>query len=53
MTRFRRALPRPGGAAPAAPPPEKKEPMPDLAYLALTAVCFIALGLLVKAVEKL
>jgi hypothetical protein len=32
---------------------EKKEPMPDLAYLALTVMCFIVLGLLVKAVEKL
>ncbi|MEU5871361.1 hypothetical protein AB0A73_07320 [Glycomyces sp. NPDC047369] len=36
-----------------APSFEKKDPMPDLAFLALTAVCFIALGLLVKAVEKL
>jgi len=27
--------------------------MPDLAYLALTAACFIVLALVVKAVEKL
>ncbi|GAA2153478.1 hypothetical protein GCM10010403_18070 [Glycomyces rutgersensis] len=44
-----------GGAAPAAPPwfAEKKETMPDLAYLALTVACFVALALVVKAVEKL
>ncbi|GAA1666311.1 hypothetical protein GCM10009830_09970 [Glycomyces endophyticus] len=43
------------GAAESAPPQsiEKKDAMPDLAYLALTVVCFIVLGLLVKAVEKL
>jgi hypothetical protein len=34
-------------------PIKKKETMPDLAYLALTAVCFIALALVVRAVEKL
>jgi hypothetical protein len=42
-----------GDAAPAAPPSDKKETMPDLAYLALTVVCFIVLALVVKAVEKL
>ena len=43
-----------GDAAMAAPPDrEEKESMPDLAYLALTVVCFVVLGLVVKAVEKL
>jgi hypothetical protein len=43
-----------GDAAPAAPlDPEEKDAMPDLAYLALTVACFIVLGLIVKAVEKL
>lgn len=32
---------------------KKKDSMPDLAYLALTVVCFIVLGLVIKAVEKL
>ncbi|WP_157974922.1 hypothetical protein [Glycomyces dulcitolivorans] len=41
------------GDSRAFPVSEKKEPMPDLAYLALTVLCFIVLGLLVKAVEKL
>jgi hypothetical protein len=47
-----RAPSRSRGSVPR-PPIEKKETMPDLAYLALTVVGFIVLGLLVKAVEKL
>lgn len=55
FTRFCRPGPTPvGDAARAAPPNrEEKDPMPDLAYLALTVVCFIVLALVVKAVEKL
>lgn len=47
-------MPPVGDAATAAPlDPEEKDAMPDLAYLALTVACFIVLGLVVKAVEKL
>ncbi|GAA2149086.1 hypothetical protein J2S68_001889 [Glycomyces algeriensis] len=56
FTRFRRAA-SPCGPATRRPRrvplTEKKETMPDLAYLALTVVCFIVLALVVKAVEKL
>ncbi|MBO3732810.1 hypothetical protein [Glycomyces niveus] len=48
------SVPPVGDAATAAPlDPEEKDAMPDLAYLALTVVCFVVLGLIVKAVEKL
>lgn len=56
FTRFRRAASPCGPAARRprrVPLTEKKETMPDLAYLALTVVCFIVLALVVKAVEKL
>ena len=59
FTRFRRArskrspLVRRRGRGPRSLYEEKKEVMPDLAYLALTVVCFIVLALVVKAVEKL
>lgn len=53
FTRSGRHTPVGSAAARRASPTEKKEPMPDLAYLALTVVCFIALALVVKAVEKL
>ncbi len=53
LTRFRRPVPPSVTRQWPRPCSIKKDSMPDLAYLALTVVCFIVLGLIVKAVEKL